>query len=220
MLPAKETAHVEKARGALIAQFKNRRVVQGFLDVFARRVQDIENVLWDVIDSRILDTATGAQLEDLGELVGELRLGRIDDDYRPAIRLRIRVNRSKGRIADIIDIAILADTIGTPRVTEYQFLGFEVEIYGQAGERYIAGLLSQARAASSYGLLTASALGLSDLLSFDDAVSPDASVETFSDFVSGLGRVCAAGYGMPTDFFSGYDGSPLGAYGYGVFGGP
>jgi hypothetical protein len=109
------------------------------------------------------------------------------------------VNRSKGRIADIIDVAILASGTSTPRVTEYAFLGFEVEIYGQTGERYVADLLSRTRAATSYGVLVASDLAASALLVWDDASSPVAGLQTFADAISG-GRVCASAYGLPSDF--------------------
>lgn len=183
MLPVIETDHVGKGRALLIEQFKNRRVVQGYLDCLMRRAQDLENVFWDIINSRILDDATAAQLDSLGGLANEKRSGRNDDDFRAAIRLRIRVNRSKGRIADIIDVAMLADVAGTPRVTEYAFLGFEVEIYGQTGERYIAELLNKTRAATSYGILVASVSPVENVLRWDDAVAPVAGIETFGDVI-------------------------------------
>jgi hypothetical protein len=201
MLPVKETKHVETARDLLIGQFKKRRVIQGFLDTYVRRIQDAEDVIWDVIDARILDDATNAQLDSLGDLVGEKRLGRTDVMYRASIRLRIRVNRSKGRITDVIDVASLAaDPTSPPDVIEYQYLAFEVDLFDLTGERYVAELLSKTRAATSYGLLVASDLPLASLLEWDDVVSPDASIQTFSDAASGTGRVCASGYGLPTDF--------------------
>lgn len=183
MLPTKNTEHVVEARALLVEQFKNKAVLGGFLDCLSRRVQDLENVFWQIIDSRILATATNAQLDTIGKLANEGRDGRDDDDYRAAIRLRIRVSRSKGRIADIIDVAILATPAGTPRVTEYSFLGFEVEVYGQPGERYVAQLLNLTRAASSYGLLVGSDLPWADVLAYDDAVSPVAGIETFGDSI-------------------------------------
>jgi hypothetical protein len=200
MLPTKETQHVATAQALLIDQFKSKTVIQGYLNTLARRVQEIENVLWDIIELRRLDVATGIQLDSLGKLVGEKRIGRSDVDYRTGIRLRIRVNRSKGRIVDVIDVAILASGAVVPRVTEYAFLGFQVEIYGQTGERYIADLLSRTRAATSYGVLVASDLAASALLVFDDAVVPGAGIETFSDAVSGTGKLCASAYGLPSDF--------------------
>ncbi len=153
------------------------------LDVLSRRVQDLEDVFWDIIEKRILDVAVDEQLDTLGRLVGEPRSGRLDEDYRASVRLRVRVNRSKGRIVDVIDVASLAALESDPRITEYRYLGFEVEIYGQTGERYVAQLLDKTRAASSYGLLVASDLPFEDCLAFDDDVDPDPDIETFSDFL-------------------------------------
>lgn len=199
-LPVENTAHLSEARALLIEQFKSRPVIDGFLRSFVGRIQELEAGVWDVIDARILDTATNAQLEALGSLVGELRLGRSDADFRQAIRLRIRVNRSKGRSADVLDVASLAAAPERVTYQEYGQLQFSVEIYSRPGERYVAELLSKTRPVTSSGILIASDLELDDLLAFDDAVSPIAGIETFSDAVSGTGKVCASGYGLPTDF--------------------
>lgn len=199
-LPSVEADHEGSGLDLLISQFKGKPVVEGFLSVFLRRVQDLEDVLWDVIDMRALETASGAQLESLGALVGESRLGRSDSDYRLAIRLRVRVNRSKGRTVDVIDVATLAADGAEVTYLEYPVLQFHVGIYGQTGENYIAGLLSETRAASSYGVLTASSLTLAELLAFDDDVTPLVGIETFSDDVSGEGLVAASAYALPGDY--------------------
>lgn len=217
-LPAVVTTHVEEARRLLITQFRGKPVIEGFLDTHVRRLQDIENYIWEMIDARILSTATNAQLDCFGVLVGEARRDRTDVDYRTAISLRILVNRSKGRIKDVLEVAMLAaNPLAAPRVTEYRYLGFEVEIYEQLGERYIAELISDARAASSYGVLVASDLTWEELLVFDDDVTPIAGVETFSDYVSGTGQLAAAGYGMPSTFANIVDGA-YAHYGEGPFG--
>lgn len=201
-LPAKETQHLAQARALLIEQFKNRAVIDGFLQSYVNRVQELEDAIWDVIDKRILDVAVDAQLDSLGSIVGELRLGRSDDDFRAAVRLRIRVNRSKGRAVDVLDVAMLASAPERVEYLEHILLQFQVEIYNRPGERYVAELLSRTRAAMSYGMLTASDLPLSDLLAFDDDVTPVAGIETFSDEVSSTGKVAAAGYALPTNFSS------------------
>jgi hypothetical protein len=198
MLPVKETDHVGTSLALLLDQYKGKTFIKGYLSTLARRVQDVENVLWDIIELRRLDVATGAQLDALGKLVGERRIGRNDTDYRTGIRIRIRVNRSKGRTVDVIDVAMLAAGIYPPKYIDYPFLNFEVDLFGQTGERYLADLLSRTRAASSYGILVASDLAASSLLIWDDAVSPSGA-QTFSDAISG-GLVCASAYGLPSDF--------------------
>lgn len=183
MLPVKETQHVKKARALLIEQYKGRPIIQGFLDSYIKRIQDLEDALWDIINSRRLDLAVGLQLDVLGLLVGELRLGRTDEEYRPSIRIRIRVNRSRGRIVDVIDVAKLVNVHGTPIVIEYRYLGFEVNIFEEEGERYTAALLDKTRAATSYGLLVSSSLPPEDILRFDDFISPIPDVITVTDYL-------------------------------------
>jgi hypothetical protein len=199
-LPSAETDHEGAGLDLLISQFRGKPVTEGFLSVFLRRVQDLEDVLWDVIDLRDLETAENAQLESLGAIVGERRLGRSDSDYRLAIRLRVRVNRSKGRSVDVIDVATLAADGAEVTYLEYHVFQFHVGIYGQTGENYIARLLSETRAAASYGVLTASSLSLDALLAFDDDVTPLVGIETFSDEVSAEGLVAASAYALPGDY--------------------
>lgn len=75
--------------------------------VIGSGVQDVENAAQQVLNGFSVDDAVGAQLDILGSIVGQLRNGMIDDDYRRTIRARIAVNRSKGTIADIIKVADL-----------------------------------------------------------------------------------------------------------------
>jgi len=150
MLPTKRTDHVENSRSLLIEQFKSRTVITGLSDVFARRAQDLENVLWDVIDKRLLDNAANAQLDALGRLVGEKRDGRADVSYKKGIRLRIRVNRSKGRSSDLVDVLLLWGQVF--RYVEYRFLAWSAEVEDEPDILYLHRLLTEAKAAASYGI--------------------------------------------------------------------
>lgn len=79
--------------------------LNAFLAALLRQVQKAEDALKALMLSRFIGFAVGVQLDALGRLVGEDRLGRLDDDvYRKAIRLRILVNGSSGRPEDIIKI--------------------------------------------------------------------------------------------------------------------
>lgn len=66
--------------------------------------QDIENCLQQLLLNRAVSTATGVQLDLLGRIVGQLRLGQNDDDYRRFIRARIATNRSGGVTEDLLTI--------------------------------------------------------------------------------------------------------------------
>lgn len=77
--------------------------------------QDIENVLQQLLLDRAVSTAQGVQLDQLGFIVGQPRLGLVDDDYRRYIRARIITNRSGGITENLI--AIMALIIDDPSAT-------------------------------------------------------------------------------------------------------
>lgn len=57
-------------------------------------VQLAEDLLWFMLNDGMLANATGAALDQWGELVGEQRLGLGDSDYRRFIEARMLVNRA------------------------------------------------------------------------------------------------------------------------------
>lgn len=70
----------------------------------ARQIQDIEDAACDVIEKRMIANATGAQLQVLAKLVRQIDPGLGDEVLRNLIRVRIRVNRSLGRLADLLAV--------------------------------------------------------------------------------------------------------------------
>jgi len=76
-------------------------------------VQILEDAIFSVIDGLLLDNAVGPQLALLGRVVGQPNFGWGDDDYRAAIRARIRASRSNGRMIDIKEVVELM-TPGVP----------------------------------------------------------------------------------------------------------
>lgn len=87
--------------------------VEKLIAALASSAQDIENCLQQLLLNRAVATATGVQLDLLGRVVGQLRLGLIDDDYRRYIRARIATNRSGGVTEDLIGIAkLIVNTTG------------------------------------------------------------------------------------------------------------
>lgn len=150
-LPVYEPDHVAKGIALLLQQWRTSSKLVGILATYLRIFQDLEDVTWDVINSRMLDTAVGAQLDMLGDLVGESRRGRNDIDYRAAVRLRIRVNRSQGRAVDVIDIATQGS--GAPvKYREYpESFAWEVELVNPPSPAAVAQALMQAKAAGSRG---------------------------------------------------------------------
>lgn len=104
MIPVRNDKHVTEAKAKFTSMFRDRRVISALIQSFVKPLQTLENVLWDVINKRNLENATGKLLDILGALVGQPRDGRSDDEYREAIRLRILILRSTGRIPDLLKI--------------------------------------------------------------------------------------------------------------------
>ncbi|RLC39290.1 hypothetical protein DRH27_00130 [Candidatus Falkowbacteria bacterium] len=95
--------HVERALNLLVEQFTDREQLKAAAAIFVKETQNIEDVLSTLKLLKDLDTQTGDQLDMIGELVGEERNFRTDDNYREAIRLRIFVNKSSGEPETIIE---------------------------------------------------------------------------------------------------------------------
>lgn len=126
---AKQTSHVAHGLALLIEQFKGKPKIAAVLRGWLQQAQELECVFMeDLRLERSVATAVGAQLDGLGDIVGEERAGRTDADYRLAISARIRANNSGGRHEELLVIArlLLGDA---PEVvlTELYPAGFELE---------------------------------------------------------------------------------------------
>ena len=77
----------------LLSQFQNKPRLAGVLCALLESVQEAEDAAWQLLTERDLDSAVGAQLDQLGRLVGEERQGRTDDQYRPFVRGSLRDRR-------------------------------------------------------------------------------------------------------------------------------
>jgi hypothetical protein len=101
----------------LIDEYRNNEeqfpVLYGLLRAFLARSQASENSAYEVLLSRYpyaisgYGPASDARLDVLGMLVGELRKGRADAAYLRGIKLRARINRSKGKRRDLYEIVRL-----------------------------------------------------------------------------------------------------------------
>lgn len=103
--------HVEQGLELLLEQFKGKPRIAAWLKSYLRQCQLLEDATYDVIIKRLIDNAEGDQLDVIGRIVGEERLGRTDAIFKLFISARIRINRSKGAIQDLIDVlSIVSET--------------------------------------------------------------------------------------------------------------
>lgn len=161
--------------------------VQAILQAYANRDQAAEDAIFSVLDplsDPTFEGISGDLLDKIGAIAGEPRGGRLDADYRPAIRIRIRVNRSRGKAEDVVQVAILASTNSTPKYSEPAELvaAFEVVALNLPGATQVARLLAKTKAAGTRGRLVYST-NATPVLSFADAgnLAGTTSAQKFGD---------------------------------------
>lgn len=95
------------AVGRLASEFKEAVKLQGMITALSNEAQAVENALWDLfLANRNPAVATGATLDNIGDLVGApVRGPRDDASYRLRIAGQIAINRSSGESGSIYAIA-------------------------------------------------------------------------------------------------------------------
>ena len=101
-----DTSHISEALARLLEQFKGKPIIAALLSSYIDQVQDLEIAVYDLFSERLLETAIGDQLDQLGRLVNQPRIGD-DDYYRKLIKARIAINRSNGQIEEMLNIFVL-----------------------------------------------------------------------------------------------------------------
>lgn len=100
--------HCDLAKAKLIEQFKTRPRIESLLcDVFIQQIQELEVALFDLRTETTLDDAVGVQLDVLGVIIGQGRLGLGDENYRVLLKARVLANRSDGQLETLIAILVL-----------------------------------------------------------------------------------------------------------------
>lgn len=90
------------AQSRLTGQFENSPKLKAIVAAIVDPLRVLEEFTDEIGTKRWIDTAEGKQLDGCGYIVGELRRGRNDDDYRKAIKFRVFVNISKATPTDLI----------------------------------------------------------------------------------------------------------------------
>ncbi len=147
---------------------------QKFLVVVGTEGQEAETALQQVYSGYWIDNATGDQLDVLGRVVGQLRNGMTDDDFRRLIRARISVNRSKGTIASVLTVAKLVVDDDTVEfiINNAGYAGFELYLLGNSVTVEVADLaismLAKTKSAGVRFILTWSPDPVADWLIWDE----------------------------------------------------
>ncbi len=130
----KNENYVEEALDLLLEQFKNKAYIEALLSSYVTQIQLSENANYDVWYNFLIDNANDAQLDVLGIFVGEVRRSVDNDEYRIYIKARIAINRSSGKIPEILAILqIIAPSTDTYELRETGNASFVVEALRPGG---------------------------------------------------------------------------------------
>lgn len=107
------TNQFQRALSLLVSQFRGEKAdgsltnLQKLIKVLVAPLQDLENVRWQLKTQRWLSTAIGAQLDEIGVILGLPRqLGESDEDYRERLQFQIFINNTSGTPEEVM--AVLA----------------------------------------------------------------------------------------------------------------
>lgn len=123
--------HREQAIARFTSQYHEAKKLREFTGAFVDRFQGLEDAVQQLLRDRWVDEAEGQQLDELGEIVGEPRLGRVDSAYRPAIVLRAELNRAGGEPESII--GWVRRTFKAEIVVFLEMYPAKIEIYTRFG---------------------------------------------------------------------------------------
>lgn len=99
------TNYCELAEDRLVEQFEDKPNLKKYLCVLISVLQELEFVFTELNTLRKLGTATGVQLDGLGDIVGVSRSGATDEVYRQLIAFQAGINTSSGEPESIIALA-------------------------------------------------------------------------------------------------------------------
>lgn len=111
----KITTHGQDALDRLLFQYKNAVNLQNLIIcTIGEPVQDLEDNIYSLIGRLDIDNQVGTQLDNIGDLVGQDRLGLSDEEYRLFIKAKIGVNVSEGdaeRLISVWKLLMVANTV-------------------------------------------------------------------------------------------------------------
>jgi hypothetical protein len=111
--------HDARAVGRLLRQYQGKDRIEALVKSIAVGIQAIEDDAFDVALGTQFETSTGDALDKWGELVGEVRGGLRDDEYRRFIAARLLANRTIGTRDELIAIWSLATAPSTVRYFDH-----------------------------------------------------------------------------------------------------
>lgn len=88
----------------LLDMFSEKPIIQGLLKSYLAEFTTTQVAVLALLDSLNIETATDNNLDLIGKIVGEYRLGSSNDAYRERIKVKIFINSSKGTPNELLEI--------------------------------------------------------------------------------------------------------------------
>lgn len=108
-------AACDLALARLLGQFSDSTALRQLICSLVSPLDELEAALLDVHYNRWLaDTTTGVQLDVIGRIIREPRNGLDDATYRRALSTRVLINRSSGKLEELIEIALVFEPLIEP----------------------------------------------------------------------------------------------------------
>lgn len=98
------TTHVQDSIDRLLYQFQDKAKIEGLVEANSQQIQQLEDVLYSMINGRTLQAATGATLDRWGNVLDELRLGDSDQNFRSRLFFKVIRNIASGTPEEMIQI--------------------------------------------------------------------------------------------------------------------
>lgn len=180
MTLTQKTTHVTEGQGRLITQFRGLTNFEAWLESYLEQIQDIENVLFDMLDVwENIENQEGDVLDLIGRIVGQDREERTDTIFIRWIKARLAVNRASGLPDELMTVLGLVAPNNEHDYTESYPAAYIMRLLGAFSEdpTEVAAILSEVRAGGvGQSSLEYTTEAHADTFSFSDDDTIDASV--------------------------------------------
>jgi len=115
--PVENNDRQATAASLLIDLFREKPLFLNLLSSYVEQTQELENEIFELRNAFWVDTAIGAQLDGIGQIVGITREGASDTVYRIRIKARILINLSSGTPNQILELVRALSPASAPDPT-------------------------------------------------------------------------------------------------------
>lgn len=112
------TTHETDAQGRLVTLYADATKLRALIGIVGARAQSVEDVAWALLTERSIATAVGAQLDQLGGVLGVDRGTSTDEQIRIKLYAAIATYRSDGTPETVIGVFKLLTQATTVQMQE------------------------------------------------------------------------------------------------------